>query len=278
MKKQFTFLKMTLLMAVLLWGMGASLHAQTKFAVGPGTYTGYSGTYTTIALAYAAIPSTITGPYVIELQSDYVPAASEYPITFTTAKTGASDVNSITIRPATGAKLTIGPANKTVIATVTATTFAANASATVDVNLTGIISNGSFSDIVVDNYISGIGTYKDGTFKKVTAVNSGTSTITAAIGTFTATSVAGNKLFIGPAQTCAFKFNGCKYVIIDGVSRTGATGLTIQNPNTIYAQTVYFAGNSQYNCVKNCILRGANQTGAHNNGQHGTVYFMAGNN
>ena len=271
MKKQITFLRTVLLVAVMLWGVMGSTYATIYTVSASGTNSGTS--WTTIAGAYGAIPATpSSGGDIIELQSDYNPASESYPITLG-AKSGADATHGITIRPAIGVKKIIGPANQTVIATVIGSTFTTNASATLDVNLTGIISNGSFGQIAVDNYISGIGTYKDGTFKKVTAINAGTNTITAAIGAFTASSIAGNKLFIGPAQTRAFYFNGAKYVTIDGVSRTGTTGLTIQNPNCIYAQTILFGGSSHHNTIKNCIIRGANQTGAWNNGWDGTIYF-----
>ena len=121
-------------------------------------------------------------------------------------------------------------------------------------------------------YVAGIGTYIAAAFKQVTTVTGNVLTIQT--GSFTAGSIAGNKLFLGPAQTCAIKFNGATYVTIDGVSRTDVnTGLTIQNPNCIYAQTILLANSSQYNTVKNCIIRGANQTGAWNNGYQGTIFF-----
>jgi len=270
MKKEITFKKTILLIAVLLFGaIGAKATVYKVSATGTNSGT----SWTTIAGAYGVIPATPSaGGDTIEIQSEYNPAMETYPITLG-AKTGADATHYILIKPANNVKKTIGPANQTVIANVTGSTFTANASATEDVTLTDI-SSGLFSQITVGSYISGIGTYASNTFKTVTSINSGTNTITAAIGAFTATSTAGKKLFIGPGNTQAILFNGAKYVTIDGVSRTDAnTGLTIQNPNCIYAQTIKFAGNAQYNTVQNCIIRGANHSGAWNNGYQGTVYF-----
>ncbi len=269
--RKFTF-KAAFVAAVALLG-ATSLKAQVTLMYPDATP---AASFTTIQLAYDAIDfAAHAGAHTIQI--DATPTAEVYPITLG-AKTDASATNSVTIKPATGVKVNIGPANQTVIATVTGTTFTANTTApanvTEDVDLTGIITSGTFSQIAVGSYISGIGTYTSNTFKTVTAVDAATNKITAAIGAFTATSIAGNKLYVGPAQTIAVKFNGASYVTIDGVSRTDAsTGLTIQNPNNIYAQTIYFTGTSTYNTVTNCIIRGANQTGAWNNGFCGTVYF-----
>ncbi len=71
------------------------LHSQTILKVGA------SQTYTRINSAYTAIPSTITGPYVIEIQNDYNPAGESYPISFT-SKTGASETNYIKLTVAAG--------------------------------------------------------------------------------------------------------------------------------------------------------------------------------
>ena len=117
-----------------------------------------------------------------------------------------------------------------------------------------------------------MGTYTSGTFKQVTSVAGNILTIPSTALT-TAKAAPGVNMYFGTAQTKTLYFNGAKYITIDGVSRTGATGLTIENPNCIYAQTIYFTGNSQYNTIKNCIVRGANQSGAWNNGWQGTIFF-----
>jgi len=59
------------------------------------------GTYASIGAAYAAIPATLTQPYIIELKSGYTSGSESYPILLT-AKAGASATNTITIRPAAG--------------------------------------------------------------------------------------------------------------------------------------------------------------------------------
>ena len=276
MKKIFSLKQALMLVTVVLCGMTSSLKAQTVIKVG-SVADSIAGTVDAALIKSAyntKIPADITssGAYVIELQGSYNPSLETYPITLG-AKIGASVANNIVIKPATGVKIVLGPSNQTVIAT--GVTFSTNAAATQDIDLTGKITSGNISQISATSYISGIGTYSAAEFKKVTTVTG--NILTMPIGTFIAASVANNKLYFGPAQTAAFKFNGATYVTIDGVSRTDInTGLIIQNPNCIYAQTIAFTGNSQYNTVKNCIIRGANQTGAWNNGFQGTVYFQAG--
>jgi len=227
---------------------------------------GASQTYTNIQTAYdLGIPSTIYNPATIELQSDYNPALETYPITFT-AKTGASATNTITIKPKSGVNKVIGPTNQT--KTVTASISSATTDLVLD-DVTGL----STSSYVGGNYV-----YTSGTFKQLSAVNAGTKTVTFAASTFTNATAVTTTFFIGPAQTQAINFNGAQYVIIDGVSRTDAlTGLTIQNPNAIYAQTLNFTGNANNNIVQNCIVRGANQTSAWGSGFQGTVYFNGSN-
>lgn len=65
---------------------------------------GASQTYTTIQAAYNALP-LVTSPYILELQSDYVSSSETFPITLA-FKSGASMLNTITIRPATGVSVT----------------------------------------------------------------------------------------------------------------------------------------------------------------------------
>lgn len=57
--------------------------------------------HNSIVSAYAALPSTLTQAYIIELSATYDGTAETYPITFI-AKTGASSLNTITIRPEAG--------------------------------------------------------------------------------------------------------------------------------------------------------------------------------
>ncbi len=77
-------------------------------SLGGGTYTiGSSGyNYTTITAAVSAMGSGIGGPVIFELQTNYSPASETYPITIG-AITGASAVNTITIRPASGVSSSI---------------------------------------------------------------------------------------------------------------------------------------------------------------------------
>lgn len=90
--------------------------AQTVITVGAS-----GANYTTIETAYGTgIPTTITGAYIIELQSNYDPAGESYPITLA-AKTGASETNTITIRPASGVSSAFN-----ITANVTTQTFTFN--------------------------------------------------------------------------------------------------------------------------------------------------------
>ena len=259
MKKQFTS---KIFMALVAIGCCAGLSAQTVIKVGAGQGTKQK----TIQMAYDSIvPSPMTGAYVLEIQSDYDATTETYPINLK-AKTGASATNTITIKPATGVKKVIGVPNKTkiVVADITANPDAATTLTLDDV-----------SKLDTSYCIAGKGC-KVTSFAKINAVNTATNSITLSSGTIITTTLA-TKLFMGPVGTSTFKFNGATYVTIDGVSRTDAsTGLTIQNPNAINAQTILFTNLAQYNTIKNCIIRGANVTGQNQNGYQGTIYFNGG--
>jgi len=167
--------------------MCASLaSAQTIIQVGA------SQTYTTIQAAYnTGIPTDITssGAYIIQLESDYAPEGETYPITLG-AKTGSSETNTITIRPATDvSKIIANPASATV-----------------------------------------------------------------------------NKTIV---------FDGASYVTIDGVARTGATTLTIQNPNSVAAHTIFFTNTATNNKVKNCIIKGSSTTKSPGTLNNAVIYFDA---
>ncbi len=277
MKKQITFFRTGLLVAVMLWGVLGQSMATVTITVSSSTEVTGSN-YNTIQAAYnyvKALPS-LTEPYDIELQSSYDPTTAPtlefFPIIFT--GNSASGTNNITIRPATNAKITLAVPNQTVIASNLS--ISANASASTTIDLTGKITVGDISMINSNSYIAGLGTYVGGVFKKVTSVSG--NEVTVPTGTFASTK-SGVTLYFGNAQTKVFYFNGGDYITIDGVSRTDATqGLTIQNPNCIYAQAILFDNTSTYNTIRECIVRGANQTGAWNNGYQGTVYFAGGTN
>ena len=265
MKKHSTFKKATMLLSCIL--LGISVNAATITVSSAAETAGVN--YNTIQAAYDYIKglgdvTPIEEAYVIEIQNSYAGETS-YPIDLV-AIAGASETNTITIKPATGAKINIAAPNQTVIAT--GLSFDATTTSLVVPDVTGLSTS---------SYVSGQGTYASGTFKQLSAVDEGTKTLSFAAGTFTATKT-GATLFFGPAQTQTIKLNGAKYVVIDGVSRTDAnTGLTISNPNCIYAQTIFISGNAQYNTIKNCIVRGANQTAAWSAGYNGTIFFSGGN-
>ncbi|MGQ0828633.1 MAG: T9SS type A sorting domain-containing protein [Bacteroidota bacterium] len=88
MKKTYINILIVLIVKLLLSG-GGDINAQTTFTVGA------SGTYTTIAAAYAACTGSPPG-YIIEIKSDYTTEA--LPITLG-AKANLNAGNTVTIRP-----------------------------------------------------------------------------------------------------------------------------------------------------------------------------------
>jgi hypothetical protein len=244
----------------------ASLNAQTVIKVGAGQ----GDKQKTIQMAYDSIvPATLAEAYVLEIQSDYDPAAEVYPINLK-AKTGASATNNITIKPATGVKKVLSTPSVTKIYKDVA--FESGVKTIILPNVT---------DIKVGQTVYGIGLpasvgsnpYLNDTIQAVDAANNTITFLGATTSLQTATT-----LFIGKTLTQTILFNGAKYVTIDGVSRTGNTGLTIQNPNLINCQVVMFTAGSQYNTIKNCFIKGANQSGQINNGTSGQIFFNTGEN
>lgn len=83
--------------------------SQTILKVGP------SQTYPTIQSAYNAIPTTISTPYIIELESGYNSLSETFPITFN-SRVGSSSTNTITLRPnVSGLVLASAVANANII-------------------------------------------------------------------------------------------------------------------------------------------------------------------
>lgn len=83
------------LMVLLAFLLSEELRGQTVITVGSS-----GADFTTIETAYSnGIPASVAGPYVIELQTNYNPAAEVFPISLV-EKTGVSAVNTVTIRPA----------------------------------------------------------------------------------------------------------------------------------------------------------------------------------
>lgn len=259
MKKHFTLKQLGLIVAFALLAFTGNLQAQVTL-IKPDAST---VSFTTINAAYAAIDFiTLPGAYTIQIESSYV-GETTYPITLG-ALLGASEVNTVLIKPATGVKKTLACPNQTIIATGLSTT-----SSTASLILNDV------TGLSTSSYVIGVGagTYYNGVFKQLTAVDVESKTVSFPTGTFTG-SRTNYTLYFGAAQTKTINFNGCKYVTIDGVSRTDAnTGLTIENPNCIYAQTINFTGNAAYNTVKNCIIRGANQTNSFGPGVGATIFF-----
>jgi hypothetical protein len=270
MKKMFSLKQAIMFVAVVLCGMTGSLTAAT-ITVSSDAVTATN--YNTIQAAYdyvKALPA-LTEKYVIEIQSTYdptkAPTLETFPITFA-ANTATKDFD-ITIKPADGVKVTLAALNKTVI--YTNLSFASGAT-TLNVPSTTGVSSGMAVYGMGINFITLTGpSYK---YATVTAIDdvSAQKTLTLSNGA-TGASTADKKIFVGTPGTQTIVFDGAKYVTIDGVSRTTTTGLTIQNPNSINCQTIYFKNNAQYNTVQSCIVRGANISGNINNGTGGTIYF-----
>lgn len=184
MRIKFTTREISLSISLIYVLCATAINAQTVVPVGA------SQTYKTIQSAYStAIPATLTGAYVIELQSDYSPASETFPITLG-AKSGTSVANTITVKPSAGVNVTISSA----------------------------------------------------------AVSSGVL----------------NKTII---------FDGASYVSIDGISRTGNTGITIQNPNTESAHTIVFTNGANNNSVRNCFIKGASVTKGTATENNSVIYF-----
>ncbi len=251
-----------------LLGISANLNAETLVPIGAGS------TYKTIQTAYdaiktAAVTTAITDAYVLELQGDYVPTSGTtletFPITLN-AINGASLYNTITIRPKVGVNVTLSYPNQTVVATNVS--CAKNATS---ITLTTVSNN--VSVLSTSSYVAGQGV-PNNPFQQLAGVDATNKTLT--LLSTTIGSIRTNAtLFFGPQQTKTINFDGAKYVIIDGVSRTDAsTGLTISNPNCIYSQTIYFQNSASYNTIKNCIIRGANTTCTNSAGGVGATIFF----
>jgi len=234
MRKIFT-LKPLLVVLFALTGLIVAAQT-TTIQVGAGS------AYTTIQSAYdTGIPTNITtsGAYIIELQSDYNPTAETYPITLG-AKTGASAINSISIKPATGVTKTLSCPNQTInlpgckITSTTSVTVTATTGLVAGMSISGskISANQTIKAIIKD-----------------TLTLSGGGIVTSS-----------TDLFAGPvAGTSTLYLNGARYVTIDGVDRTGSTQLIIDNPNRIASQSILFKNDASYNTIKNCTVKGASQ-------------------
>ncbi len=263
-------------MAIIAMGCCAGLSAQTVIKVGASQ----GAKQTTIQLAYDSIvPATLAGAYVLELQADYDPTTEIYPIAFK-AKTGASTTNNITIKPATGVKKVISTPDQTKMFTGIAVPPTSTT-----------LTLPSVEGITTSMYVVGNGIT---TITKVSAVDPATNTLTLATATPATPQVpaiTSQTIYVGPSYgsytanspgasgTKTMVFYGAKYITIDGVSRTDAnTGLTIQNPNVISAQTLYFFGGASNITVRECFIKGANITSSFkgnnpSDGNNATIWF-----
>jgi len=259
--KKITF-KSAFLAAIALFGWNMSANSQVTLKYPDATP---DAPFTTIQAAYNAIDfAAHAGAHTIQI--DATPSAEVYPITLG-AKTDASATNSILIKPASNVKITLAVENKTVI--YSDLSFVSGATTLSVSNVTGVSAGMAVYGFGFNFYST---PYRYSTVSTIDAVNN-TITVSDAA---SAASTAGRKIFVGTPGTQTIVFDGAKYVTIDGVSRTGNTGLEIQNTNSINCQTIYFKNNAQYNTIQNCIIRGANISGNVNNGTAGTIYFGGG--
>ncbi|MDL5048498.1 DUF5011 domain-containing protein [Oscillatoria amoena NRMC-F 0135] len=109
--------------------------------------------HNSVSAAVAAIPSTITQAYVIEITTAYTGANETFPISFP-VKSGASASNTITLRPASGA-------NVTMTASVTTTT-------------TGLIEINDADYVIIDGRAGGTGTTNNLTINNTATAASAT--------------------------------------------------------------------------------------------------------
>ena len=227
-----------------------------------------SASFATIQLAYDAIDFTAhAGAHTIQIESTYVPSGETYPITLG-AKTDASATNAVTIKPATGAKVTIGNTNTTSIFT-NISTLTSSAVLTVTESTAGVTSGmtvygyGPFSGSAAHPTVSSFDATSITCSRNMSVANSGAT------------------IYVGTPNTKTILFDGGDFITIDGVSRdaANATGLTIQNPNNIQASTIWFQNGSANNKIQNCFIKGANVSGmAYNNGGCGQIMFNSGHN
>ncbi len=252
--------RLRLAMGVLLTMLTAGKLSAATITVSSGATTA-GVNYNTIQAAYDYIKGlgTISEPYEIVIQDSYA-GETAYPISLT-AIAGASTTNSITIKPATGKNITIANPNKTTVVTNTSTTASNTLSLTTPADAANI-----------EKGMTICGATAATAFQTVTSEN-GINPLTFSANLAVATTPT---LFIGTPGTQTIVLDGAQYVYIDGVARTGATTLTIQNPNNIAAQTIVFKGGASNNKVGNCIIKGANMTGKSSTDFNtGTICFEA---
>lgn len=180
------------------------------------------GSYNSVTAAYAAIPAALAGAYIIELTASYTGANETYPVSFT-PKTGASSINTITLRPAAG------------VASVSMTTSVSTATSAVL-----ILNDADY--VIIDGRPGGTGTTKALTIGN-TATNSNTvqlingacfDTVRYCILQNSSTGSAGRAIHLSTSasNTTGNSDNYFSFVDIAG-SRYGANSNgTAANPNT----------------------------------------------
>jgi len=249
MKKTYILRSISTFMILALLGAFSQLSAKNEIAVGavalyaPG---GGSTTFSSIQAAYNAIDfNTLAGAYTIEVASTYNVANETLPVNLTT-KTGASESNTITIRPATS--LTITAATKIIsfngakFVTVDGRAGGSGTTKGFTFENTSTASTASTIDFVNDAY--------QNTIKFCTVQGSAAST-TSAPGSGTIVIGGTNGTIVRAGTAPDFTGSGNLYNTIDNCSITDASG-------GLPTVAVYLAGTATYtnegNAITNCDI------------------------
>jgi hypothetical protein len=222
--------------------------ATSSCSIAGGTYTvGPTGTYTTLTAALAAINANgITGPVILELQAAYTSTTETFPITLN-ALPCVGALNTLTIRPETGATaLTITSSNTT---------------ATIDFNGGNYIfidgrpgGSGSVSQLTIANTATGT---TGGTIRFINDAHHNTVTYCTITGVATSTT-AGNILFSTTTGTLGNSDN----TISNNTIRDGATTPT----NGVYGSGTSGFANMNNIITNNNIFNFYNSTSTSNGG------------
>ena len=255
MKKQYSFRKALVLLSVILCGITSSLQAATNVLAAVTLISPTSGNtnYSSIQAAYNAVDFSVTsGAYIIEVASGYNVANETFPVDLT-AKTLASETNTITIRPALGA-------SKTITATTKIISFNGAKFVTIDGRAggtgtakgftfenTNLAATASTVDFVNDAYKNSL---KYCTVLGAQVIPTGGSTVTPTSGTIVIGTTTGTETRGGDA-TAGFTGSGNMYNTIDNCDIADAsTGLPTAG--------VYMIGTTSYtneaNVVSNCMI------------------------
>jgi hypothetical protein len=225
MMKNFTIKSILLLASVCIT---LTANAQTgSVTLKDGSET-VVNTYSTIEAAYADIPATITQPYLIEFNSAYNGTSESFPITMS-AKTGASSINTITIRPEAG-----------------------NTTSSVNVNITTAVFQLANADYVIfDGRAGGTGnTINFEIINTNAASTTGFEMINGATNNvlrYVSVKRSGTaSACISVSNSLSGAANGCSYNLVEYCKTEGnGSGILLKGTTT---------GQSLFNTVRNCVV------------------------